>query len=277
MPCKAICLMICSLFAAFPAKALMMCGAAQQGGIIRLQDKNLIKVELNGKIYNADQSGELAIAFGRDAALEQPLNIFYEDGVMRTYNLQIEQTKWDVQKVNGLPSSKVEPAKTDWTAIQKEQNDMKSALNEWSVSNSWKSDMLKPAEGRTSGNFGGQRIMNGQKKNPHQGWDIAVPEGTKIKASADGMVTLSDGPYFYSGNVIVLEHGQNLSTIYAHLQKTLVKKGDKVQKGQIIGLAGKTGRATGAHLHWGASLNGVRFDAKNLLNFYDKECKKIED
>ena len=119
--------------------------------------------------------------------------------------------------------------------------------------------------------------MNGQKKNPHQGWDIAVPEGTEIKAPADGIVTLSDGPYFYSGNVVVLEHGQNLSTVYAHLQKTLVKKGDKVQRGQVIGLAGKTGRATGSHLHWGASLNGTRFDAKNLLNFYDKNCKKIED
>lgn len=277
MPCKAICLTICSLLAALPAEALIMCGAAQQGGIVRLQDNNLAKVKLNGKTYNADKSGELAIAFARDAELQQPLKIFYKDGAMRTYNLQIAQTKWDVQEINGLPSSKVAPAKTDWTAIQKEQKDVGGALNEFSNAESWKADMLKPAEGRTSGNFGGQRIMNGQKKNPHQGWDIAVSEGTEIKAPADGIVTLSDGPYFYSGNVVVLEHGHNLSTVYAHLQKTLVKKGDKVQRGQVIGLAGKTGRATGSHLHWGASLNGVRFDAKNLLNFYDKDCKKIED
>lgn len=277
MPCKAICLTICSLLAALPAEALTMCGAAQQGGIIRLQDENLAKIKLNGKTYTADKKGELAIAFARDAELQQPLKIFYQDGAMRTYNLQLTQTKWDVQKVNGLPSSKVAPAKTDWAAIQKEQKDVGGALNEFSESESWKADMLKPAEGRTSGNFGGQRIMNGQKKNPHQGWDIAVPEGTEIKAPADGEVTLSGGPYFYSGNVVVLEHGQNLSTVYAHLQKTLVQKGDKVQRGQVIGLAGKTGRATGAHLHWGASLNGVRFDAKNLLDFYDKNCKKLED
>lgn len=277
MPCKAICLTICSLLAALPAEAFIMCGAAQQGGIIRLQDNNLAKVKLNGKTYNADKSGELAIAFARDAELQQPLKIFYKDGAMRTYNLQIAQTKWDVQEINGLPSSKVAPAKTYWAAIQKEQKDVGGALNEFSNAESWKADMLKPAEGRTSGNFGGQRIMNGQKKNPHQGWDIAVSEGTEIKAPADGIVTLSDGSYFYSGNVVVLEHGHNLSTVYAHLQKTLVKKGDKVQRGQVIGLAGKTGRATGSHLHWGASLNGVRFDAKNLLNFYDKDCKKIED
>lgn len=277
MPFKAICLTICSLLAAMPAKALTMCGAAQQGGIIRLQDENLAEVKLNGKTYNADKNGELAIAFGRDAELQQPLKIFYKDGSMQTYNLQIAQIKWDVQKVDGLPTSKVAPAQTDWAAIQKEQKDVGGALNEFSVSDNWKADMLKPAEGRTSGNFGGQRIMNGQKKNPHQGWDIAVPEGTEIKSPADGTVTLSDGPYFYSGNVVVLEHGQNLSTVYAHLQKTLVHTGDKVQKGQIIGLAGKTGRATGPHLHWGASLNGVRFDAKNLLNFYNKDCKIIED
>lgn len=277
MPCKAICLTICSLLAALPAEAFIMCGAAQQGGIIRLQDNNLAKIKLNGRTYNADESGELAIAFARDAELFQPLKIFYKDGAMRTYNLQIAQTKWDVQEINGLPSSKVAPAKTDWAAIQKEQKDVGGALNEFSNAESWKANMLKPAEGRTSGNFGGQRIMNGQKKNPHQGWDIAVPEGAEIKAPADGIVTLSDGPYFYSGNVVVLEHGHNLSTVYAHLQKTLVNKGDKVQRGQVIGLAGKTGRATGSHLHWGASLNGVRFDAKNLLNFYDKDCKKIED
>ena len=277
MPCKAICLTICSLLAALPAEALVMCGAAQQGGIIRLQDENLAKVKLNGKTYTADKKGELAIAFARDAELQQPLKIFYQDGAMRTYNLQLAQTKWDVQKVNGLPNSKVAPAKTDWAAIQKEQKDVGGALNEFSDAESWKADMLKPAKGRTSGNFGGQRIMNGQKKNPHQGWDIAVPEGTEIKAPADGVVTLSGGPYFYSGNVVVLEHGHNLSTVYAHLQKTLVQKGDKVQRGQVIGLAGKTGRATGAHLHWGASLNGVRFDAKNLLDFYDKNCKKLED
>ena len=117
MPCKAICLTICSLLAALPAEALTMCGAAQQGGIIRLQDENLDKIKLNDKTYRADKNGELAIAFARDAELQQPLKIFYKDGIMKTYNLPIAQTKWDVQKVNGLPSSKVAPAKTDWTAI----------------------------------------------------------------------------------------------------------------------------------------------------------------
>ena len=81
MPCKAICLTICSLLAALPAEALTMCGAAQQGGIIRLQDENLAEVKLNGKTYNADKNGELAIAFGRDAELQQPLKIFYKKGV----------------------------------------------------------------------------------------------------------------------------------------------------------------------------------------------------
>lgn len=277
MQCRVIYLMICSLLAAAPASALTMCGMPQQGGLVRLSDKNLEKVQLGEKIYKADATGDLIIAFGRDAARVQPLKIYYKDGSARTKNLQITETKWDVQEINGLPSSKVAPAKNDWSAIKKEQKEVGAGLTVFSTDGGWKADMLKPAEGRTSGNFGGQRIMNGQKKNPHQGWDIAVPEGTEIKAPADGTVTLSSGPYFYSGNVIILEHGQNLSTVYAHLQKLLVKKGDKVQKGQVIGLAGKTGRATGSHLHWGASLNGVRFDARNLLNFYDKNCKKLED
>lgn len=75
--------------------------------------------------------------------------------------------------------------------------------------------------------------------NPHQGTDIACPIGTPVKAAADGIVTLAGGPYFYSGNMVVLEHGHNLSTIYAHLDKVNVKAGDKVKQGDVIALSGK--------------------------------------
>ena len=111
--------------------------------------------------------------------------------------------------------------------------------------------------------------MNGKKMNPHQGTDIACPIGTPVKA--DGIVTLAGGPYFYSGNMVVLEHGHNLSTIYAHLDKVNVKAGDKVKQGDVIALSGKTGRVTGPHLHWGASLNGVRFRPDSLLEPRDKK------
>lgn len=108
--------------------------------------------------------------------------------------------------------------------------------------------------------------MNGRKMNPHQGTDIAAPEGTPVKAASNGIVRLSGGNYFYSGNTVVIDHGHRLFTIYAHLKKTSVKPGDYVRQGQVIGEVGKTGRVTGPHLHWGASLNGVRFTPESLLH-----------
>ena len=108
--------------------------------------------------------------------------------------------------------------------------------------------------------------MNGRKMNPHQGTDIAAPEGTPVKAASNGIVRLSGGNYFYSGNTVVIDHGHQLFTIYAHLKKVSVKAGNYVRQGQVIGEVGKIGRVTGPHLHWGASLNGVRFMPESLLH-----------
>ncbi len=88
------------------------------------------------------------------------------------------------------------------------------------------------------------------------------------------MVVLSGKDYFYTGNMVILDHGQGLQTIYAHLQDLAVQKGEVVRQGQIIGHVGKSGRATGAHLHWGASLNNVRFRPHSLLDINKKKCRQ---
>lgn len=108
-------------------------------------------------------------------------------------------------------------------------------------------------------------------QNPHQGMDIAAKEGTPVKAASDGNVVLAYPNLFYSGNVVVIDHGFGLQTIYAHLQEMKVKRGDKVKQGDIIGLVGKTGRVTGPHLHWGASLRNVRFNPQSLLDMNTKQ------
>ena len=111
----------------------------------------------------------------------------------------------------------------------------------------------------------------------HSGTDIAAPEGTPVKASGSGKVILSGKNYFYTGNMVIIDHGQGLQTIYAHLKEAKVKAGEIVKQGQIIGLVGHTGRATGPHLHWGASLNNVRFRPHSLLNLNHKTCRNITD
>lgn len=273
---RAICLTIFSMAVTMPsARALQICGAAQQGGFVRVHDDNLQKISLQGRVYQADAGGDLIMAFERDADLLQPLKVFYKDGSMETKKLMLRETEWDVQKINGLAPSKVTPSESDMAEITKEQKAVREGLAVSVNENGWKDSMLKPLEGKISGKFGNQRIMNGVKKNPHQGMDIAAPEGAEVRAMADGVATLSGGPFFYSGNVVIIGHGHELSTIYAHLQKILVKQGEKISKGQVIGLVGQTGRATGPHLHLGASLNNVRFDAQHLMDFDEAQCVNL--
>lgn len=116
-----------------------------------------------------------------------------------------------------------------------------------------------PAKGRRAGRFGVQRFFNGEPRSPHAGLDVAVAVGTPIKSSARGRVLAVDD-YFFNGKTIFVDHGNGLITLYCHLKRIDVKPGDAVSKGQLLGLSGKTGRATGPHLHWSVVLNGVMVD-----------------
>ena len=117
----------------------------------------------------------------------------------------------------------------------------------------------KPVDGRLSSPFGLRRFFNGQERNPHSGLDFAVPQGTPVKAPADGVVTIV-ADYFFNGKTVFIDHGQGLVTMYCHLSEFEVKVGDPVSRGQVIARVGATGRATGPHLHWNVSLNNARVD-----------------
>lgn len=108
---------------------------------------------------------------------------------------------------------------------------------------------LQPVKGRLSTPFGYTRYVNGKLASSHMAIDLAVPVGTPVKATNDGVVLLSDSLYL-TGNTVYIDHGLNVVSQYAHLSKLLVKPGDKVKAGQTIGLAGSTGFSTGPHLHF---------------------------
>ncbi len=179
--------------------------------------------------------------------------------------MHIAPSQWDIQNLKGVPQRKVTPSKEDEAAILSERTLVRGALKGDRLETYWQKGFIEPVKGRISGYFGGQRIMNGKKMNPHSGTDIAAPIGTPIKASGDGIVTLTAPNTFYSGNVVIIDHGHGLQTIYAHMNKIYVKQGQSVKQGEIIGEVGKTGRVTGPHLHWGASLRNTRFNPYSLL------------
>ncbi|SHI21385.1 peptidoglycan DD-metalloendopeptidase family protein [Pollutimonas bauzanensis] len=125
----------------------------------------------------------------------------------------------------------------------------------------------RPVDGRLSSPFGLRRFFNGEERNPHSGLDFAVPQGTPVKAPADGVVTIV-ADYFFNGKTVFIDHGQGFITMYCHLSAFEVKMGDQVKRGQVIARVGATGRATGPHLHWNISLNNARVDPAIFINAF---------
>jgi murein DD-endopeptidase MepM/ murein hydrolase activator NlpD len=113
--------------------------------------------------------------------------------------------------------------------------------------------------------YGSQRILNGAPRAPHMGVDIAGPVGTPLAAPADGVITLVESDLYLTGGTVIIDHGLGLSSIFLHMSAIEVKVGDRVHQGQEVGRMGKTGRATGPHLHWGMNWRDVRVDPQLLV------------
>ena len=187
-----------------------------------------------------------------------------EQAKQLSFNVLVAKEKFAVEHLN-LPKEKVdldEKAVARWKA---EQEQVKQALVENSRLRLWHSDFLEPVNGKRTGIFGSVRIMNGKPRNPHNGEDIGAPLGTDVAASNDGVVRLTVD-HVFSGRGVFIDHGLGFYTMYFHLSDVLVKDGDLVTAGQIIGKVGATGRATGPHLHWGVKLNGARVNPYSLLD-----------
>ena len=126
-------------------------------------------------------------------------------------------------------------------------------------------EFILPINSIITSQFGTQRVFNKVRKGQHLGTDFRAAVGEKIKNVNDGKVSFK-GRFFFGGNTIIVDHGAGIFSIYSHLKKFLVKKGEMVKRGQIIALSGKTGRVSGPHLHWGVKVMGNSVDAMSLLD-----------
>jgi murein DD-endopeptidase MepM/ murein hydrolase activator NlpD len=118
--------------------------------------------------------------------------------------------------------------------------------------------------------FGARSIFNGQARSPHAGVDFRASTGTPIASPSAAVVVLADD-LFFTGRTVALDHGLGLISVLAHLSKISVGAGDVVQRGDVVGEVGATGRATGPHLHWSVRLNAARVDPMSLIEVLDAE------
>jgi len=187
-----------------------------------------------------------------------------EQAKQLSFNVLVAKEKFSVEHLT-LPKEKVDLDEKSVARWKAEQEQVKQALAENSRLKLWHSNFVEPVNGKRTGIFGSVRIMNGKPRNPHNGEDIGAPMGTDVAASNDGVVRLTVD-HVFSGRGVFIDHGLGFYTMYFHLSEVLVKDGDLVKVGQIIGKVGATGRATGPHLHWGVKLNGARVNPYSLLD-----------
>ena len=171
---------------------------------------------------------------------------------------EVRGKKYTTQHITITDDRKVNPYASDMERILAEKARKKKARNHYSKG-AVDVDFLLPVSGVRSGSFGRRRVFNGQPRNPHSGMDIAAASGTPIVSPSAGKV-IELGDFFFSGNLVYIDHGQGLISMFAHLSEIDVKLGERVAKGQVVGKVGATGRVTGPHLHWSLGLNGTWID-----------------
>jgi len=211
-------------------------------------------------VMNKDGRWQAAVGVPLSAAIGEA-SIEVSDGA--TFSFDIDEHAYLEERLK-VARSYVSLSDEDLARYKRERIVIDAALNNWRDVPLAEVSLSTPVEGPRSSSFGKRRFFNDEPRAPHSGMDIAVPEGTPISAPRDGIIT-ETGDFYFNGNSVFIDHGQGLVTMYCHLSEIDVEKGQEIVAGDTIGLVGKTGRVTGAHLHLGTYLNGTAVDPALLL------------
>ena len=177
--------------------------------------------------------------------------------------LKVLSRRFKSEKLRVTPS-RVTPAPKDVERIKREGKEVRAVYAASRPQRLWAEPFQRPLNGLVTSPYGTRRLLNGKLKSYHGGVDFRAATGTPICAANTGIVGLAKN-LFYSGNIVILDHGSGLFTTYAHLSRIDVTPGRLVEKGQVIGLAGATGRVSGPHLHWGVKVNGINVNPLHML------------
>ena len=259
-------LLILIIFISSSAFAIDFEGKFIQGHFIIGKTEPKSKIWIDKKPVKVSSDGFFVFGIDRDRKYDVIITKMNE-GKKEKIVKKIQKREYKIQRIDGLPEKKVTPPKELYDRIKRENKIISDARSLDSNLTFFKNKFIPPLDKAIiTGVYGSQRILNGKPKWPHYGIDFAAKEGTKIKAMLDGTATMVETDLFYTGGTLIFDHGHGISTLYMHMKKIYVKKGQKVKQGEIIGTVGSTGRSTGAHLDVRLNWFGTRLDPMTVLN-----------
>lgn len=182
----------------------------------------------------------------------------------QTIPIRIIAGNYRMDKLSVDPK-KVDLNNTDLARVKREKKEIRCIYASGSLDKLWQGRFQLPIQSAMTSAFGNKRMFNGQLRSFHNGVDFRAPVGKPIYAANAGVVKLAK-PLFFSGNIIIVDHGTGIFSNYAHLSRIEVEHGQHIEKGQLMGYSGATGRVNGPHLHWGIKINGIYIDP---LQFVD--------
>ena len=185
----------------------------------------------------------------------------------REIEIKVAEKKFPVTRLTVAPRF-TQLSKTDQDRASRESKEVGAIYQRITTDLVPEPVFIVPIPGRSGTNFGERRVFNGEARAPHSGADLRAATGTPVHATNRGRVVLAKS-LFFTGNTVIVDHGLGIYSLYAHLSRLDVKKGEAVKRNQIVGLAGATGRVTGPHLHWAIRMQGARVDPFSLVKASD--------
>ena len=257
-------MLILAILFPLEVSAIEFIGNFSQGNYILGKTEPNTKIIVNKTEVRVSKDGYFVFGIDRDRKYDLVITKI-SNGKKEKIVKKILKRKYKIQRIDGLPENKVTPPESVYKRIKAENNRIGEARAINSELNFFKDKFIMPVDGIITGVYGSQRILNGKPKWPHYGIDIAAKQGTQIKSSATGIVTMAEDDLYYTGGTIIMDHGHGISTIYSHLENVLVSVGDKINQGDIIGTVGSTGRSTGPHLDFRINWFQTRLDPMSVL------------
>lgn len=233
----------------------------------RLLCREPVKFSLNGKI------GSAIIMESYFSDLKPfECNLNFKGETLYTISFKVEDRVYKAEQLK-VDSKRIKLSKKDQKRADEEQQLLNrvyaSSLNDFQ----FKEAFMQPMNSHVTSVYGTKRVYNKMKKGQHLGIDYRAAIGDKVPATNRGKVVFA-GDLFYTGWTVIIDHGLDIFTVYGHLSKTAVLAGNMVEKGELIGYSGNTGRTSGPHLHWGVKIQGQYIDGMSLIDETSKRFQK---